>query len=67
MYAGTSGALDDLPVKRLAEFEKELHDHIDNSHADIFEALRQPRAKLTDELRAKMDQAIKEFKDTFTA
>ena len=49
LHAGSTGLLDEVPVKRINEFEKAYLDHLRANHADLLETVRS-KAKWTDEL-----------------
>jgi F-type H+-transporting ATPase subunit alpha len=66
IYAGTNGFVDQLPESALKKYESELHRFIENQHQDIFEDIRTKR-ELTDDLKNKMDAALKEFNEGFVA
>ena len=66
IYAGTSGVLDDLEVEKCSLFEAELYKFIEASHPAIFQETREKKA-LDDQLRPKVDAALKEFKQRFVA
>jgi F-type H+-transporting ATPase subunit alpha len=66
IFAGTQGFLDDVPVERCRKFEEELYRFIENGQPTIFEEIRTKKA-LSDDLKKKMTDAIKEFKTRFTA
>jgi F-type H+-transporting ATPase subunit alpha len=66
IYAGTRGALDDVPVKRIAEFEKGFLAFLGDRHPGIYDTIRTDK-KLTDDLVGKLDAAIAEFKKEFLA
>jgi F-type H+-transporting ATPase subunit alpha len=66
LYAGTNGFVDQLPESALKKYESELHRFIENQHADIFEEIRTKR-ELTDDLKNKLNAALKEFSEGFTA
>jgi F-type H+/Na+-transporting ATPase subunit alpha len=57
IYAGTSGALDDFPTKRLAEFEKGYLDYMGDSHPEVGQEILATK-QLSDAGRAKLDKAI---------
>jgi len=65
IYAGTEGFLDDIDVKRVAEFEAKMHEYLKANSADVVVALREKGA-FDDDLKEKMNAAIAEFKKTFT-
>jgi F-type H+-transporting ATPase subunit alpha len=66
IFAGTQGFLDDLPVEQCRKFEEELYRFIDNAHRDIRDEIQQKKA-LDDALRARLKDAIGEFKTRFVA
>jgi len=66
IFAGTQGFLDDIPVERCRKFEEELYRFFENGYPTIFDEIRTKKA-LSDDLKAKMTAAIKEFKARFTA
>ena len=66
IFAGTQGFLDDLPVEQCRRFEEELYRFIDNAHRDIRDQIRDQKV-LDDALRARLRDAIKEFKARFVA
>ena len=66
IYAGTQGFVDQLPVESLRAFEQELYRYIDEKHPDIWTDIREKR-ELSDELKKKLDKAIKKFTKGFVA
>ncbi|MEW6743668.1 MAG: F0F1 ATP synthase subunit alpha [Planctomycetota bacterium] len=64
VYAGTSGALDDVPLSRIREFERSFLDFLRQSRAGILEKLG-VGAKWTDEVEAALREALAEFKRGF--
>ena len=64
IYAGTKGVLDDLEVEQCRPFEAALYKFVDASHPAILQELRDKKA-LDDQLRAKIDSVLKEFKQRF--
>src|SRR5579864_388228 len=64
IYAGTKGVLDDLEVEQCRPFEAELYRFVETSHPAILQELRDKKA-LDDQLRAKIDALLKEFKQRF--
>jgi F-type H+-transporting ATPase subunit alpha len=57
IYAGTSGALDDLETGKVLEFEKAFLQHMADSHPEIGDSIRTTR-EFTDENKTVVDQAI---------
>ncbi len=66
IFAGTKGYLDDVDLKRVAEFEKGLLDHFRTTAKAVREELVTKQA-LDDELTDKIATAIADFKKAFTA
>ncbi|OFZ79839.1 MAG: F0F1 ATP synthase subunit alpha [Bdellovibrionales bacterium RIFOXYD1_FULL_53_11] len=66
IYAGTKGFIDKHPVDRLKEYEQQLNDFIDKKHPDIFRDIVAKKT-LDDELKGKLDAALKEFDGVFVA
>ena len=66
IYAGTSGGLDEVPVDRVADFEKKYLAFCRANHADVLASIRDDK-KWTDELKSKCDEMVKTFKGEFLA
>ncbi len=66
IYAGTNGFVDELPLTALKKYEQELYSFIESKHPDIFADILKKR-ELDNDLRAKMNKALEEFKGTFKA
>ncbi len=64
IYAATNGFVDAYPVTVLRKYEQELYEFIETRHPDIFEDIRTKKS-LDDELKAKINKALEEFKDLF--
>ena len=64
IYAATKKYLLDIPVDRIAEFERDLFEFIDTKYPEIFEKIRTEK-KLSDELDGLLTKAIEEFKKGF--
>ncbi len=64
IYAATNGFLDEVAVGDVRRFESELHGFLETSHADVLEMIRE-RKTLDDEVTAKLDAALEEFKNIF--
>jgi F-type H+-transporting ATPase subunit alpha len=64
IYAGTTGALDDLPVDSLKTFEEDLYKFVEQKHADVLKEIIEKK-NLSDDLKAKMNKAIEAFKKKF--
>ena len=66
IYAATNGHLDDIEVKRVRQWERDFLSFLDAQHGAIFEGIRTKKT-LDDDLKAKLEQAIKSFKSLFKA
>jgi len=64
LFAGTQGFLDDIPVESIKKFEEEFVKFIKGSKDDIRTELADKKA-IDDDLKAKLVQAIEEFKKGF--
>jgi F-type H+-transporting ATPase subunit alpha len=58
LYAGTTGALDDLPVKQVGEFERALIEYVNDSHPEVAEQIISAKKDIPDETKAVLDGAI---------
>jgi F-type H+-transporting ATPase subunit alpha len=65
IYAGTNAFVDDLPVHVLGRFEQELYRFVENSHPRVLSDIREKKA-IDDDLKARIEAALKEFKSRFT-
>lgn len=66
IYAGTNGFVDHLSESVLKRYEDELYRFITNTHPDIFQDIITKR-ELDDDLRGRIDNALKEFNEIFAA
>ena len=64
VFAGTSGALDDLPVNQVRRFETELHEYVSTRHAGMLQGIRDSGA-LPDNDGLKI--AVDDFHENFVA
>ena len=64
IFAGGNGFLDDLPLDKVLEFEKQLLQDIHTNHADIYDTLAAEK-KISDETKTALKDAIKQFKEGF--
>jgi F-type H+-transporting ATPase subunit alpha len=64
IYAGNKGYLDDLPIGDVVRFRTELLDSVRANNADVITAINTEK-KLTDEIEAKLNDAIASFKKAF--
>jgi F-type H+/Na+-transporting ATPase subunit alpha len=66
IYAVTNGHLDDVPVPQVRQWERDFLGYVEAQHAGIYETIRTKKV-LSDELKARLDQAIQTFKPLFRA
>jgi F-type H+-transporting ATPase subunit alpha len=64
IYTVTNGYLDELPVDNLGRFEEEYLNFVDSNYAEVKEEIVES-GELTDELKEKLNEMVKEFKDMF--
>ena len=64
IFAGTNGLLDDLEVAECRPFEEYLYRFLDTSHTGLLQKIRERKA-IDDEMRAEVNNVIKEAKERF--
>jgi F-type H+-transporting ATPase subunit alpha len=64
IYAGTQGHVDALPVDVLGRYEQDLYRYVSTKHPDLLPEIA-AKKELSDELRKKIDAALKAFGDHF--
>jgi len=64
-YAAINGYLDNVPVDKVRDFEKELYSIIQMEHSDVLTTLETEKV-LSDDVKAKIETAIKECSSLFT-
>ncbi len=64
IFSGTNGFLDDIPVEKVLDFEKQLLQDIHTNHPEIFDTLNAEK-KISDETKANLLAAISKFKEGF--
>ena len=64
IFAGSEGLLDDIPLKRLKDFEIQLRVFIDKNYASLTNEIVTTK-DLSDSLKGKLTKAIKQFKEKF--
>jgi F-type H+/Na+-transporting ATPase subunit alpha len=65
LYALTQGLLDDVDSEKIRDWEAEFHKYLDNSQKEVLSAIATEK-DLTDEIKSKLEKAIKEFKEVYT-
>ena len=66
LFAVNSGAMEEVPLDRTAQFEEGLIRHISGNHPDILTSIQETR-DITDETEAKLNEAIAAYNSTFGA
>ncbi len=66
IHAGTSGALDEVPVRRVAEFEKAYLEHLRSDKSELLDKLMTEK-KWSDEIAAELGQVAADFTKEFLA
>ena len=64
LYAGSQGILDDIPNKKIGEFEKGLLDHLDANHEKILKTISSS-GEILDKTGKELKKAIEDFKKGF--
>ena len=65
LYLGTSGFLDQLPLDRVLQFEKEFLEMAETRHKDLLDVIAEKK-ELTDDITKRIQTIAKEFMDTFS-
>jgi F-type H+-transporting ATPase subunit alpha len=66
IFAGTQGFVDDLQVAEIRTFEKQLYQFMETTKRPLIQRIASEKA-LSDDLRAQVLAALKEFKEKYTA
>jgi F-type H+-transporting ATPase subunit alpha len=66
IFAGVNGYLDDIPVRKVGEFERGLLAVLRSKHADLLATIAKDK-QLTDDTRAQLKAALDAYKKTFAA
>jgi F-type H+-transporting ATPase subunit alpha len=66
IYAATKGYVDDIAPSSVRRFGAELHGFVSKSHPGVYKLVHEKK-ELTDDVRAKIDAVITEFKKLFAA
>ncbi len=64
IWAGTTGALDDIPVADIRRFERDLHDYIQHNAKQIFDTIVET-GTLPDDTVEELKKAVDEVKQEF--
>ena len=63
-YIANQGALDDIEISKVGEFEKGWYDYITATIADTLKEIKESGA-LSDDAKAKIEETSKNYKSTF--
>jgi F-type H+-transporting ATPase subunit alpha len=66
IFAGTNGYLDDLRVDQIRAFEDGLYKYLDSSQASLLQDIITKKT-LDDDLKSRLKDALKEYKEGFVA
>ena len=66
IYAATKGFLDNVPVEDVRRYEEDLYRFLETRHAAVLSGIAQKK-QLDDETKAALENALKEFGQTFSA
>jgi F0F1-type ATP synthase alpha subunit len=66
IYAGNNGFLDDLEVEQIRSFEDGLYKYLDSAQSALLSDIITKKT-LDDDLKARIDAALKEYKQNFVA
>jgi F-type H+-transporting ATPase subunit alpha len=66
IYAGNNGYLDDLEVEQIRGFEDGLYKYLDSAQSALLSDILNKKT-LDDDLKARIDAALKEYKQNFLA
>jgi F-type H+/Na+-transporting ATPase subunit alpha len=66
IFAGTSGALDNLPVEDLRDFETHLYTYVNSMNPGLLKIIMEKKV-LDDQIKAEMAKVINEAKERFAA
>ncbi|HUT03623.1 MAG TPA: F0F1 ATP synthase subunit alpha [bacterium] len=64
IFAGVNGFLDDVEVKEIKRFERELFRFMDSERPEVLKALKEKK-EMSEELEADLKKSIDEFKSQF--
>ena len=64
VWAGTSGAIDDVPVEDVSKFEKEFLDYVGHQHKGIYDGILSG-GKVEGDIVEQLENAIADFKKQF--
>ena len=63
IYIANQGALDDVAVDKVRDFEAQWHDYVAANIPDVLKSMAES-GDITDDNKAKLDEAVAAFKQT---
>jgi F-type H+-transporting ATPase subunit alpha len=66
LFAGTRGFLDDLPTRRVSDFEQKLLEHVRDEFGELRDEILRT-GDLSDSLTARLTEIIQNYKQVFLA
>ncbi len=66
IFAGTSGALDDMPIEQCRPFEQALYEYVDTMNPGVLATIEEKKV-LDDAIKAQMSKVIGEAKERFVS
>lgn len=66
IYLGSQGYLDEIPVNKISQVEKDFYSFVESNHPEVLAELAK-KQKLDDDLTAKVDKVCSEFVKLFEA
>lgn len=64
LYAVTKGFVDEVPVEQVTEWEKGLHEYLEDSESDLLKTIRDEKA-LSDDINASIEKAVTTWNGIF--
>jgi F-type H+-transporting ATPase subunit alpha len=64
LWAGANGHLDDVPIDRVREFERDYLEYVRNAHPEVLEKIRAEK-ELSDEVVKMLEEAVAGFRKGF--
>ena len=64
IYAAINGALDDVPVEKVKDFEDKFHAYLDSTKKNVIELIKKHK-ELNKETEEALKHAIEEFKKVY--
>ncbi|MFN2420891.1 MAG: F0F1 ATP synthase subunit alpha [Gemmatimonadota bacterium] len=64
LWAGANGHLDDVPIDRVREFERDYLEYIRNAHPQVLDKIRSEK-ELSDEVVKMLEEAVEGFRKGF--